>query len=76
MHATPLPCGAQELAAHGLHDAPVGVADDEPGAGEAALEEPPHKGGPGVALVVAGRQIEPQHTPLARGRHPDRHGAR
>ena len=43
MDAAALPCGAQELAAHGLHDAPVGVADDEPGAGEAALQEPPHE---------------------------------
>jgi transposase-like protein len=43
MHATPLPPGAQELAAHGLEDAPLGVADDETDTGEAALEEPPHE---------------------------------
>ena len=55
-----------------LDDAAVRVADDEPDAGEAALEEPPHEARPGVALVVARRQLQGEHPPLATARHPDR----
>ena len=57
---------------HGLEDAPVGVADDETDTRQAALEEPPHEARPGVALVVAGGEIEAQHPPFARDRHADR----
>lgn len=34
--------------------------------------KPPDEGGPGRSLVVAGRQLKPQHPPLAAGGDPDR----
>jgi len=50
----------------------VGVADDEPDAAEAALDEPAQERRPGIALVIAGGELEPEDAALPGGRHPDR----
>ena len=43
MHATPLPPRAEELAVHGLHDPPLGVADHQAHATETALQQATHE---------------------------------
>jgi hypothetical protein len=50
----------------------VSVADDEADPAEAALDEAAEERRPGVALVVAGRELEPEDPPLAGARHSDR----
>lgn len=55
-----------------LHEAHVVVADDAPDPVETALDEPPDEGWPGGPLVVARRELEPEHPALAGRRHADR----
>ena len=50
-----------------------GVAGDQPDTAEAALDEAAQEQRPGIALVVAGGQLEPEDPVLASARHADRH---
>src|SRR5680860_1687864 len=68
-----LPRRTEERLADGGDEAAMGVADDQPDASQAALDEPPQERRPGIALVVAGRQLEAEDPTLAGARHPDRH---
>ena len=72
MHPTPLPGGAEKRLTDGRDEAPVGIADDQPDARQAALDEPAQERRPGIALVVAGGEFESQDPALAGARHPDR----
>jgi hypothetical protein len=67
-----LPCSTEERRPDGRDEAPVGVADDEPDAGQATLDEPAQERPPGVSLVVAGGELEPEDPAFPGGRHPDR----
>lgn len=44
----------------------VAVADQQAHAGQAALDQGAHEAWPGAALVIAGGEVEPEHTALAR----------
>ena len=72
MDSTSLPRRSQELLADGLDQAAVVVADDQPDAGQSTLDEAADEGRPGTALVVAGREVESEHAPLAGRRHAGR----
>ncbi len=76
MDPAALPGGAKELLVDRLDQSSVVVADDQPDAGEAALDEPPDEARPGRALVVACGELEPEHAALAGRRHAGRHERR
>ena len=73
MDPTALPRGAEELLVDGLGETTVVIADDEPDAGEATLDEALHEGRPGAALVVARGQLQAEDAPLAAGGHAGGH---
>jgi hypothetical protein len=59
-----LPRGTEELLTDRGDEAGMGIADDEPDAREAPLDEGADEGRPGAALVVACRQLEPEDATL------------
>ena len=72
MDPAALPGGAQQLLVDRPHEPAVIVADDQPDAAQATLDEAADEGRPGGALVVARRELEAQHAPLAAGGHARR----
>ena len=65
VHPAALPARAQQLLADRLDEPGMVVADDQAHAVQATLDERADEARPGGALVVARRQLEAQHPPLA-----------
>jgi hypothetical protein len=73
LHPAALPRGTEQLLVHGPDETPVGIADDEPDARQAALDEASDEGRPGAALVVARGQLQAEDATLTGQVHPDGH---
>ena len=73
--AAALPGRAQELPADGLDQPRVVIADDQAHAVRGRATRSAMNDRPGVAFVVAGRELEAEHAALAARGHADRHEA-
>ena len=67
VHPAALPGGPEQLLADRGHEPGVGIADDEPDTGQAALDERADEAGPGATLAVAGASSSPstRRSPVA-----------